>query len=46
MDNNEWELGIDINWDEGLGYRGYDAYPPYWKGFLKAVEPLFNKLKK
>ena len=29
-----------------LEYRGYDAYPPYWKGFLKAVEPLFNKLKK
>ena len=31
---------------EKLEYRGYDAYPPYWKGFLKAVEPLFNKLKK
>lgn len=46
LDNNEWELGIDINWDEGLEYRGYDAYPPYWKEFLKAVEPLFNKLKK
>ncbi len=46
LENNEWELGIDISWDEVYEYYGYDAYPPYWKDLMKLIEPFFNKLSK
>jgi hypothetical protein len=46
LDNNEWELGIDISWDEVYEYYGYDEYPVYWKELMKLIEPFFDKLSK
>ena len=45
-DNNEWELGLDVGDDEELVYRGYDAFPPYWKGFMKVLDPFFARLNR
>lgn len=46
LDNNEWELGIDVSWDEVYEYTGYDAYPAYWKDLMKLIEPFFQRLEK
>lgn len=46
LDNNEWELGIDVNSDEVYEYVGYDAYPVYWKDLMKLIEPFFDRLEK
>lgn len=45
-DNNEWELDLDINEDEVLTYRGYDAVPAYWTQLMRIVNPFFKKLEK
>lgn len=45
-DNNDWELGLDVGDDEELVYRGYDAFPPYWKGFMKVLDPFFARLNR
>lgn len=46
LDNNEWELGIDVNADEQYQYVGYDAYPVHWKALMKLIEPFFDKLNR
>lgn len=46
LDNNEWQLGVDVNEDEVNNYYGYDAYPVYWKDLMKLIEPFFNKLNR
>lgn len=45
-DNNDWELGFDVGEDEEIVYRGYDAFPPYWKGFMKVLDPFFARLNR
>lgn len=45
-ENNEWELGILMEDDEEVVYRGYDAFPAYWKGFMDLLDPYFARLKK
>lgn len=46
MANNGWELTVSVNDDEEYTYKGIDAYPVYWKEFLKLIEPYFDALKK
>lgn len=46
LENNEWQLGIDISEDETNEYRGYDEYPVFWKDFMKLIEPFFNRLNR
>lgn len=45
-ENNEWELDLDINEDEVMTYRGYDATPVYWSSLMRIINPFFNKLEK
>lgn len=45
-ENNEWELDLDINEDESLTFKGYDAYPVYWNAFMRVIHPFFERLQK
>lgn len=45
-ENNDWELGIDVDEDEEIVYCGYDEFPVYWKGFLKLIDPFFARLNR
>ena len=45
-ENNEWELGLAIGNDGEIVYRGYDAFPPYWKDFMKLMDPFFSRLNR
>lgn len=44
--NNAWELVVSVNDEEEYTFRGVDAYPVYWKEFMKLIEPYFDALKK
>jgi hypothetical protein len=44
--NNAWELVVSVSDDEEYSYKGVDAYPVYWKKFMKLIEPYFDALKK
>lgn len=46
LDNNEWQLGVDVDEDEVNNYYGFDEYPVYWKDLMKLIEPFFNKLNR
>lgn len=45
-ENNDWELGVLLDDDEEMIYRGYDEFPAYWKGFLNLIDPFFSRLNR
>ncbi len=43
--NNEWAFNVIVNDNEEYGYEGVDAFPVYWKQFLKLIDPFMDNLK-
>ncbi len=46
LDNNEWELDLDVNDDETISICGYDDEPVYWNALMRIIRPFFKKLEK
>jgi hypothetical protein len=43
--NTEWAFNVVVNDFEEYAYQGVDAYPVYWKNFMKIMDSFFKKLQ-